>query len=353
MKQPVLEPILNRIQHTCSVEQLRVIRDYVHKLLLENILLFPAIEFHFIVNRFHDAFIGRICCLAEKQLQDEGMNKPSASYAFILFGSGGRGEQTLWSDQDNGLIYDDCLGGSPDQLNAYFVRLSERIVHGLVKLGYPLCQGRVLASNPMWRMPFSGFNTVMLTRFENPSWEHIRYLLITADMRAIYGNASLVAKLKQQFFDYIQSHPSILPLMLSNTLYHKVALGCFGNLITERYGEEAGGVSIKYGAYIPLVNGIRLLAIQAGIQASSTLDRIFFLQEKSWIGVEAADEWKRAFIIALELRSITPYQLVEGLYSTKGKLFSNQLTKERRQQLKICLRSGLKLQKFVKRRWRI
>ena len=62
-------------------------------------------------------------------------------------------------------------------------------------------------------------------------------------------------------------------------MHHKISLGVFGHLITERYGEDAGGFDIKYGAYIPIVNGIRLLAIQAGILATSTLERIKQLKE--------------------------------------------------------------------------
>ena len=45
-------------------------------------------------------------------LEDEGFGKPPVPYAFILFGSGGRSEQTLWSDQDNGLIYEESRRAS-------------------------------------------------------------------------------------------------------------------------------------------------------------------------------------------------------------------------------------------------
>jgi CBS domain-containing protein len=126
-----------------------------------------------------------------------------------------------------------------------------------------------------------------------------------------------------------------------------VSLGIFGQLITERYGEDAGGVDIKYGAYIPIVNGIRLLAIAAFIEASSTLERLSSLIAANIVPEHSGEEWRKAFIIALKHRDLTPFQLEDGLYTTRGKLTAEQLNRESRQELKFCLRAGIEIQKFV------
>ena len=118
-------------------------------------------------------------------------------------------------------------------------------------------------------------------------------------------------------------------------------------MITERYGEDAGGFDIKYGAYIPIVNGIRLLAIQAGIATTSTLERINQLKDSGKISEQIAKEWETAFGIALQLRDMTPFQMENEKYTTRGKLRAVQLNKETRIMLKRCLRAGMDLQKFV------
>jgi CBS domain-containing protein len=344
-----MELILDRINQAEKFDEMRCLRDQAHEMFQEHLLFSHSLELHASINQFHDAFISRTVFLAEKQMEGEGAGSPPVPYAFMLFGSGGRSEQTLWSDQDNGFIYEDSSHHSQEELEQYFIQLITYILQGLDVLGYPPCQGNVVSSNPKWRKPYSHYIEMMLEWFGEPSWENIRYLLIMADLRGVYGDSNLVERMMNEFYRYVEEHPPILQSMLSNTLHHKASLGLFGNLITERYGEDAGGVDIKYGAYIPIVNGIRLLAIQSGIKASSTLDRLQLLMNGKWIDNQQGEEWKRAFTIALKLRDATPFQVEDGLYTTRGKLAASQLTRETRLELKHCLRAGMELQKYVKK----
>ena len=56
-----------------------------------------------------------------------------------------------------------------------------------------------------------------------------------------------------------------------------------------------------------------------------------------------------AFGVALKLRDLTPYQIEDEMYTTRGKLNADQLTKEIKQELKHCLRTGIELQKYVRK----
>lgn len=344
-----MEQILERVYQSEQFDEMRITRDQVHEMFREHLLFSHSPEIGRKVNQIHDAFIHRTIELAEHMLEDEGFGKPPVPYAFILFGSGGRREQTLWSDQDNGLIYEESEDHTEEELDIYFIKLVHCILRGLDILGYPPCEGNVISSNKQWRKPLSMYIEMMTAWFKEPDWENVRYLLILADMRCIFGSKTLVDRLKGEFLAYVQEHPSILKYLLSNTLHHRITLGVFGHLIRERYGEDAGGFDIKYGAYIPIVNGIRLLAIQAGIMHSSTLERISLLQEASIIPKQLAVEWQAAFGVALKLRDLTPYQLDGEKYTTRGKLNADQLTKEIKQELKQCLRTGMGLQKYVRK----
>ncbi|NOV00787.1 DUF294 nucleotidyltransferase-like domain-containing protein [Paenibacillus planticolens] len=349
MKHLSMEQILERIYLSEQFDEMRIARDQVHEMFREHLLFSHTPELGRQVNVIHDAFIQRTIELAEHILEDEGYGKPPVPYAFLLFGSGGRSEQTLWSDQDNGLVYADSEEHSEEQLEAYFTKLVDCILEGLDALGYPPCEGNVISSNKQWRKPLAGYIDMMMGWLQEPDWENVRYLLILADMRCIYGAQSLADPIKNAFLAYVQEQPDILNYLLSNTLHHKISLGVFGQLITERYGEDAGGFDIKYGAYIPIVNGIRLLAIQAGIAHSSTWQRIKLLKDNSFIAEGLANEWSEAFDIALKLRDLTPFQLENEMYTTRGRLGADQLTKEIKHELKQCLRAGVELQKYVKK----
>lgn len=349
MKHLSMEQILERINLSEQFDEMRITRDQVHEMFREHLLFSHSPDISHKINMIHDAFIQRTIELAEHMLEDEGYGKPPVPYAFILFGSGGRSEQTLWSDQDNGLIYSESEEYSEEELEGYFVKLVDCTLRGLDALGYPPCEGNVVSSNKQWRKSVTGYKEMLLGWLGEPNWENVRYLLIMADMRCIHGSHSLVEQHKATFLTYVKQNPSILNQLLSNTLHHKISLGVFGHLITERYGEDAGGFDIKYGAYIPIVNGIRLLAIQAGITQSSTHERIRLLNESSFIPEQLANEWREAFGVALKLRDLTPFQLENDMYTTRGKLGAEQLTRELKNELKQILRAGMELQKYVKK----
>jgi CBS domain-containing protein len=95
------------------------------------------------------------------------------------------------------------------------------------------------------------------------------------------------------------------------------------------------------------VNGIRLLAIRACVEASSTLERLSSLISANIVPEHSGEDWRKAFIIALKHRDLTPFQLENDLYSTRGKLKAEQLNRESRQELKFCLHTGIEIQKFV------
>jgi CBS domain-containing protein len=88
------------------------------------------------VGRLGDALLRRVLQWAERDL-----GAPPAPYAFLEFGSEGRMEQTLLTDQDNALLYAD-EGAS--RLEWYRV-FADRVSSDLETAGYPRCPGGRMA----------------------------------------------------------------------------------------------------------------------------------------------------------------------------------------------------------------
>lgn len=340
----------DRINRAASITELRSLREEM----LESFPAPPALlfigEWYDQLNRLHDQFIRRTLILSERKLREEGEGSPPVPYAYVLVGSGGRSEQTQWSDQDNGLVYADPGELELEKADTYFRLLAEEVFRSLQEIGYPPCEGNVISTNPQWRKPLAEWGRTIVGWFEDPQWESVRYLLISSDMRCIYGDETLVASLKDTFHREVRRRPLIMGDMLRNTLHHKLSLGPFGNLITERYGPDAGGLDIKYGAYIPLINGIRLLSIEGAVRETSSLMRLEALSEQGFIDEDLGRRWKEAIQFALWLRTQTPYQTDNGIYSTRGILQSEQLNRELKQRLRRALRDGQELQQVVKKR---
>lgn len=350
MERLTQESIGDSILAAESVETLRTMRDQWNESLRDSFRTASPPEWNESVNLAHDGFIRQTIALTEREMVSSGAGAPPQPYAFVLFGSGGRREQTLWSDQDNGVIVQDGEEDEEQPTGTYFAELSRRISANLRKVGYPPCDGNVLCTNPLWRKPLRDWKRTMDEWFAEPNWENVRYLLILADFRAVYGESSLWSALRDRYEAFLRDHPEFFSHLVNNTLHHKVSINLFGQLVTERYGEDAGGIDIKYGAYIPMVNGVRLLALQSGIRESSTAGRLARLREAGNDPAPLLEACEEAFAGVLRFRSMTPYQLEDGQYASRGFLPLDGLAREDRQQLKRILRTGMELQKYVKKK---
>ncbi|MBC8079903.1 MAG: hypothetical protein H7X86_06135 [Gorillibacterium sp.] len=341
-----LKTAIQFIDQAVGMEELKAYRIQITEMLKDHPLVADPQQFNDKVNDLHDMIMIKTVKLAEESLSQEGFGEPPVPYALILFGSGGRREQTLWSDQDNGLIYAEPeLKESLEAVEEYFTRLGERITSWLANAGYPLCEGGVTCNFSRWNKSLSAWKGMLREWQESPTWESVRYLLIVADMRFLIGNESLAHDLFHTFSE-IASSPDMLQRMLENTLRRKPALGLFGHLITERYGEDTGKFDVKYGLYIPFASGIRLLAIQNKIYETSTRGRIEQLQKKSDIEPEFLLDWLRNFTNALYFRALAVFR-DSGEYGPTPMLAINKLNQANKNEIKRALRSVKQLQKVA------
>jgi len=341
-----------RIDRAAGTDELAPIRADMQELFRKELGEKAAALLYKELNFTHDSLIRKMILLAEKRLAAEGAGEPPLPYAFLLMGSGGREEQTPWSDQDNGLVYENPPESMEAAADVYFSKLAQRIRQGLELAGYPPCTGRVLAENSMWRRSEAGWKDQLNGWFEEPAWENARYLLIAADLRCVYGSEALADRIKQAFHESIALNRGLLLPLLANTLHHKVSLGLLGRLVTERYGPYAGGVDIKYGLYIPLVNAVRLLALANGISDSSTFKRIHALIDRGAVTVEFGTACREVFLHSLEMRLNTPFYRENGHFATAGILPAEMLTRKCRAELKNGLKFGKRLQRQVIRQVR-
>lgn len=301
------------------------------------------IEWYQTVNELHDRIYRKAVGLCIQGMVEEGFGQPPVPYAFIVFGSSGREEATLWSDQDNGMIIDDA---PHDGKEAYFAELGLRLSDTLEQLGYAKCEGKVMCSEALWRKTLEAWKKQLHDWRTDLAWEPVRNLIIASDMRFVAGERSLAEQWIAAFYDGFRTVPELSDAVLRNTVKHKATLNILGQVVTERFGEHAGGFDVKYGVYIPLVNGARFLALQHGIKETSTLKRLQRLMVLEAVPMTLTDAAQRAFMSALKLRRSTPIALKDGLQHSSGFLDEKQL---KQKQVHYELRETLGLVRRVHR----
>lgn len=256
-----------------------------------------------------------------------------ASYVWLAFGSQGREDQTLSSDQDNGLLLANDLNQA--QLD-WFAGLGEFVCEGLADCGVPKCPGNIMASNPECRRTRAGWLERFQSWTESPTPKALMYCQIFFDSRNVRGNKRLyqayredVAKLGRS--DFFLGN---LARLQSNV---QVPLGLFNRFRGTESGKDSDWVDIKrYG--IALINDIvRLYSLHEGLTEPRTLTRLQLLESCKLLNRKdnqaLAEAWQ--FLTQLRLQ----HQLaVWGTAQPKNALDPDELSTLKRRQLKSAFR---------------
>src|SRR5262249_2171615 len=106
----------------------------------------------------------------------------------MIMGSEGRGEQTVRTDQDNGLLLAPPIPAQElETLHADFPTALDRF-------GFPLCPGGVMVRNPQWSQPVDDFIRQIKTWIMQPDESSAMNLGIFFDAVGVAGKVELVAR---------------------------------------------------------------------------------------------------------------------------------------------------------------
>lgn len=288
------------------------------------------------LNDFHDQVMRKVMSIA---LQKMAQPTPPSSFTWFITGSGGRREQGIISDQDHGIVYEI----SDAQNDAYFQQLGEELSYGLFVTGYPYCQGKIMTSNPIWCKSFDAWKVQIQNWMEDESWESIRYLQIFYDARTLFGENEFIVQLKKAIYLYQVKNPILLQRFAENIKHLKSVIGPVGQILVERHGIYQGCVNLKYAAFLPYVNAIRLLSIKEGIYETSTLDRMNRLILLFGYG-ETLFNCEKNFAALLQYR-LSLFKA--SSYSDTHYLNIETLSKEERKDIKRILKDGKRLHEVV------
>lgn len=192
-------------------------------------------------------------------------------FAVLVLGSEARKEQTLATDQDNALVYEDSEADS--EIADYFMQFGEKLCEALNTVGYKYCKGGNMANNKKWNQPLKQWKQYYNDWITEPVEEALAYCSVFFDQRCVYGDSSLLNELRVHIYALQEQNPAFLSHMALNTLNYKVPLGLFGRILTGTEGEHGYNFNIK-DAVLPIVNFARLYAFRHKIEETNTLERL-------------------------------------------------------------------------------
>lgn len=302
-----------------------------------------------ILSHIHHAIIRRTfqICLAE--MAEEGLMPPDIRYCFLIMGSAGRKEMLLYPDQDNGFIFEDFADSRQAEVDAFFIPFSEKLNSALAKVGYPLCDGDVMVRNQEWRGRLCDWQTRINSWLLDPEPTHVRNSSIFFDFLPLFGDVELAHHLRDIVTKGIEIHQGFLYHMMTLDLRYKVPLGLLGRFQLEKDGDNAGRLSVKYGGCVYIVDCVRMFALERGVQAISTMDRLQKLVDENVFAVETAEHIRAAFEALIFLRLRHEIGLIEAGQTPSHFLDPHLLSKTEQDLLKESFQAVAKLQDASKR----
>lgn len=260
---------------------------------------------------------------------------------FMEFGSGGREEQVLGSDQDNGLLL--RVDPSEDELE----EVTQSIVVALDGAGLALCDGGVMISNEEWRGDFDEWLRKLTNWLSNPAEKGSWQSGLILDFQAVFGSKHDVLLLRDRLWEYVRTKPIAVSLLINELTDYRLPLTFYGAFITEKTGQWQGFLNIKNSILAHLTNSARILALKYDLAPHNTCERIRLLAEAGHIserhGKRLLDAWEylqhKRLVIGLECdrEGVSPHNYVNP----------TALDKEDRGRLKASIQAVEKLVRLV------
>jgi CBS domain-containing protein len=228
--------------------------------------------------------------LAERLLhvtaQRRGMDLTQACW--LAFGSEGRSEQTVATDQDNGLIF---ASDAPDADRPRWLALAQEVNEALDACGYPLCKGNVMASNPACCLTGAEWQQRFAHWIAHGAPEDLLNASIYFDLRPLAGNLQLAQPLREMLAQESARVPRFIKQMADNALRLRAPLNWRGALETQNVDGRAmldlklhgTALFVDAARLYALAHGLPLLGTRARLEAAGPLMRVAPQESEAWV----------------------------------------------------------------------
>jgi len=212
----------------------------------------------------------------------------------IVMGSEGRGEQTMRTDQDNGLIL--STPAPDDELQAF----RDAFSGALERFGFPPCPGDVMVVNPLWSRTADDYRADFRRWIALPDEHAHMNVAIFYDAEAAAGDPEQLHGLKLALIEALSGERAYLAHFARAIDAFPTPIGLFNQLLTSK--SQGDALDLKKGGIFPIVHGVRSLALERGLLQTGTAARIARLAELGAFSQDFARELTQALRYLMTLR---------------------------------------------------
>ncbi|MCE2970621.1 MAG: DUF294 nucleotidyltransferase-like domain-containing protein, partial [Burkholderiales bacterium] len=255
-----------------------------------------------VISHLNDQLTARLLTLACARF-----GVAETSFCWLALGSEGRGEQTIATDQDNGILFD-----ATQQQAAPMLELADWVNRALADCGFPLCKGDIMARNPRWCLSAEHWAEIFADWIDRGSPEALLNASVFFDFRGIFGHKALAQTLRAAVVQRAAGNKRFLKQMSDNALRNRApaAPTVFDRLLGDELGKAP--IDLKLHGTVPFVDAARIWALAAGVEDCNTDRRLRQLAQAGRLPAEDANAWADAFEFCQLLRLRAQHWRAEG-----------------------------------------
>ncbi|TRZ97310.1 MAG: CBS domain-containing protein [Rhodocyclaceae bacterium] len=292
------------------------------------------------------AALNDLVALQVIDLVEAGFELPYVPWCWLVFGSEGRLEQTLVTDQDNGIVFAATSAAQAEELRQKFLPFARAVNSALDVCGFPLCTGKIMAGNPAWCLSLDEWKQTFGGWISVPEPKALLNASIFFDFRPLYGREELVTELRRWLLQRVRGNTAFARAMAENALLQEPPLSWWRDFRLGGGRDYPHTLDLKGQGIRPFVDAARILALAHGVEHTNTVERLRGVRSALGMPVEEAAAMVAAFY---QIQRLRLQNQVSGEFpDAANRLNPDRLHELDRQILKEAFRQARTLQKRLR-----
>ncbi len=336
--------LLKEIKRAKRSKKLREVRNKANSLLKRYLdQKIPIYHIVRIISEINDAVNKRVVELSIKKMS----TPPPCKFSWLSIGSQGRGEQLLYTDQDNAILFEDVAQDKLEETRAYFLELARHATKSLNKIGFEYCPAEMMASNANWCLSLTEWKNQFKEWIMNPNEKAILLSQVFFDFSCPYGDEELPKLLTDSIYNDLDNTSIFFSVLSKDALKSASPLGFFKQFIVEENGDHKDQFNLKNRALMPLVDAARFLILTKRVRGINNTSKRFL--ELAKIEPQNQELYKSC---AYAYEALLKFRTTQGLtHNDSGKFIElSELTKEEKAKLKRSFKPIREIQELIQNR---
>jgi CBS domain-containing protein len=255
-----------------------------------------------LLSEFYDRLTVRLLQMVEVELEHEGLGPAPADYAWLALGCSGRGEQAPPCLQEHALLYSDRPGKEDPAVRQWFLTLAGRVSGLMEACGEARREGQAMASQDAWCHSQSAWAKTYTGWISEPGPGDVARAAAFFDFRAVMGEGGFAPALRRSLLQAVEKNRHFLRFLAKEAAERRPPLGFLRDQVVASGGAYSGVLDLDLDAMRPLVDSVRVLALDVKIEETNTLERLAALMRAGLINAEMGEDLQEAFKFVSELR---------------------------------------------------